>query len=202
MRAQVLIAALVALAGAHAAADAADARAGKDKAQVCAACHGADGNSANPEWPNLAGQHPRYTIKQLSDFKAGETRRNPVMAEQVKNLSDEDMANLGAYFATLTPAGGFVSEEHLAVGERIYRGGNQETGVPACIACHGPNGAGDPMAGVPALSGQRVPYTANQLKAFRNGTRENDRNGSMRDASRFLSDAEILAVSEYIAGLH
>lgn len=197
-----LIAVLVALAGVHTVAAAGDAQAGKDKAQVCAACHGADGNSLNPLWPSLAGQHAAYTSKQLADFKAGETRMDPVMAEQVKNLSPEDMADLGAHFATLTPAGGFVSEEQLALGQRIYRGGNQETGVPACIACHGPNGAGDPMAGVPALTGQRVPYTVKQLNAFRGGERKNDTNGSMRDASRFLSDADIQAVSEYIAGLH
>ena len=197
-----LVAGLILLAGTQSAVAAGDAEAGKAKAQVCAACHGADGNSANPEWPNLAGQHAGYTRKQLADFKAGEQRNNAVMTQQVANLSDQDMADLGAYFATLTPAGGFASEERLALGERIYRGGNQNSGVPACIACHGPNGAGDPMAGTPALSGQRINYTVLQLKAFRNGSRANDRNGMMRDASRWLSDDEILAVSEYIAGLH
>ena len=202
MKTRSLIAVLVALAGVHTVATAGDVQAGKDKAQVCAACHGVDGNSASPDWPNLAGQHAAYTSKQLADFKAGETRTDPVMAEQVKKLSPEDMADLGAYFATLAPAGGFVSEEHLPLGQRIYRGGNQETGVPACIACHGPNGAGDPMAGVPALTGQRIPYTVKQLNAFRGGHRKNDRNATMRDASRFLSDADIHAVSEYIAGLH
>jgi len=201
-----LVAALMLLAGAQAvvqdAAAAGDAQAGKTKAQACAACHGADGNSANPEWPNLAGQHASYTSKQLADFKAAEERSNDVMTGMVANLTQEDMADLAAYFATLTPAGGFVSEENLALGERIYRGGNKETGVPACIACHGPNGAGDPMGGVPALSGQRATYTAKQLKAFRNGSRANDRLKTMRQASRFLSDEEILAVSEYISGLH
>ena len=197
-----LAAGLILLAGMQPAIAAGDAEAGKAKAQVCAACHGADGNSTNPEWPSLAGQHAAYTTKQLADFKAGEQRKNDVMAQQVAALSEQDMADLGAYFATLTPAGGFVSEEQLALGERIYRGGNQDTGVPACIACHGPSGTGDPMAGMPALSGQRVTYTIAQLKAFRNGSRANDRNGMMRDASRFLSDEEILAVSEYIAGLH
>jgi cytochrome c553 len=202
MRTCSLIAVLVALAGVHTVVAAGDAQAGKGKAQVCAACHGVDGNSLSPDWPNLAGQHATYTSKQLADFKAGKTRTDPVMAEQVKKLSPEDMADLGAYFATLTPAGGFVSEEQLPLGQRIYRGGNQETGVPACIACHGPSGAGDPMAGVPALTGQRVSYTVKQLSAFRGGNRKNDRNGTMRGASRFLSDADIRAVSEYIAGLH
>jgi len=197
-----LLAVLVLLAGVQSVAADGDAQAGKTKAQVCAACHGADGNSVNPEWPNLAGQHPKYTSKQLADFKAGDQRMDPVMAQQVANLSPQDMADLGAYFATLTPAGGFVSEEKLPLGERIYRGGIRESGVPACIACHGPNGAGDPLAGVPALSGQRVAYSMKQLKAFRNGARANDRNRTMREASRWLSDEDIHAVSEYIAGLH
>jgi cytochrome c553 len=202
MKTYPLVAVLMFMAGAQMAAAAGDAQAGKAKAQTCAACHGADGNSTNPDWPNLAGQHAVYISKQLGDFKAGEHRTDLVMAGMVAPLTPEDMANLGAYFATLTPAGGFVSEEHLPLGERIYRGGNQDSGVPACIACHGPNGAGDPMAGVPALSGQRANYTAKQLTAFRNGARSNDRNGSMRGASRRLSDQEVRAVSEYVAGLH
>ena len=197
-----LAAGLMILAGVHTMAVAGDPAAGKTKAQACAACHGADGNSVNPEWPNLAGQHASYISKQLADFKAGEQRNDPVMAGQVAPLTPEDMANLGAYFATLTPAGGFVSEERLALGERIYRGGNQESGIPACLACHGPNGAGDPMAAVPMLSGQRAAYTAKQLSAFRGKSRANDRNGMMRDASRWLSDEDIIAVSEYVAGLH
>ncbi len=202
MKTYPLVAVLMMMAGTQMAAAAGDAQAGKAKAQACAACHGADGNSTNPDWPNLAGQHAVYISKQLADFKAGEQRADPVMAGQVAPLTPEDMANLGAYFATLTPAGGFVSEERVTLGERIYRGGNQDSGVPACIACHGPNGAGDPMAGVPALSGQRANYTAKQLTAFRNGARSNDRNGTMRGASRWLSDEEVQAVSEYVAGLH
>jgi cytochrome c553 len=202
MKAFSLAAVLILLVGVHAIAVAGDPQAGKSKAQACAACHGADGNSANPEWPNLAGQHASYIGKQLADFKAGDERADPIMAGQVAQMTTEDMANLGAYFATLTPAGGFVSEKRLALGERIYRGGNQESGVPACLACHGPNGAGDLMAKVPALSGQRAPYTAKQLNAFRGGSRANDRSGTMRDASRWLSDDEIHAVSEYVAGLH
>jgi cytochrome c553 len=202
MKTYPLVAVLMFMAGAQMAAAAGDAQAGKAKAQVCAACHGADGNSTNPDWPNLAGQHAVYISKQLGDFKAGKERTDPVMAGMVAPLTPEDMADLGAYFATLTPAGGFVSEEHLPLGQRIYRGGNQDSGVPACIACHGPNGAGDPMAGVPALSGQRANYTAKQLTAFRNGARSNDRNEIMRGASRWLSDQEVRAVSEYVAGLH
>ena len=202
MKSYLLIAALTMMTGLQSAAAAGDAQAGKEKAQTCVACHGADGNSPSPEFPNLAGQNAKYTSKQLADFKAGKERSNPVMAGMVANLSPEDMADLGAYFATLTPAGGFVSQENLARGERIYRGGNKSSGVPACMACHGPAGAGDPMAGIPALAGQRPQYTASQLTAFRSGTRSNDRNHMMRDASHRLTDEEIQAVSQYVAGLH
>ena len=107
------------------------AEAGQTKAATCAACHGQDGNSLNPEWPSLAGQHEQYIVRALKAYRPGGTRNNVLMMGQVAALSDQDMADLGAYFATLTPAGGFVSEERLALGERIYRGGNQDTGVPA-----------------------------------------------------------------------
>lgn len=187
---------------AHASDTQGNAQSGEAKAATCAACHGANGNSVNADWPNLAGQHASYTRKQLADYKAGETRNNPIMAQQVAALSEQDMADLGAYFATLPPAGGFVSEQKRALGEKIYRGGNLKSGVPACIACHGPTGAGDPMAAIPMLSGQRVPYTVAQLKAFRDGTRSNDPNGMMRGSAHRLTDQEIEAVSEYVAGLH
>ncbi len=202
MKTYSLVAVLMVLAGAQTVAAAGDAEAGKAKAQACAACHGVDGNSANPQWPNLAGQHARYTSKQLADFKAGNQRRDPIMAGQVALLTLEDMVDLGAYFATLTPAGGFVSKQRLSLGERVYRGGKRNPAVAACIACHGPNGAGDPMAGVPMLSGQRSAYTAKQLNDFRNGERSNDRESAMQAASRWLSDDEIQALSEYVAGLH
>ena len=197
-----LLAAVLVSNAVHAASTQGDPQAGQSKAAACAACHGADGNSVNPEWPNLAGQHAGYTSKQLADFKAGEQRKNAIMAGQAANLSEQDMADLGAYFATLSPAGGFVSPEKRALGEKIYRGGNHDSGVPACIACHGPTGAGDPMGGIPMLSGQHAPYTAAQLEAFRSGARANDPNGMMRGSAHKLTDAEIDAVSEYVAGLH
>ena len=183
---------------AHAAGDAA---AGQAKAAACAACHGADGNSVNPEWPKIAGQHPKYVEKQLMDFKEGR-RKNDMMTGMVAPLSAEDMVNLGAYFAAQTGTGGFASEAAARRGERIYRGGNAKTGVPACTACHGPEGAGDPLAGIPALSGQHAKYTATQLHAFRDEERNNDSNSMMRDAARWLTKEEIAAVAEYIAGLH
>ena len=178
-----------------------DAAAGQAKAAACAACHGADGNSVNPEWPKIAGQHPKYVEKQLMDFKEGR-RKNDMMTGMVAPLSAEDMVNLGAYFAAQTGTGGFASEAAARLGERIYRGGNAKTGVPACTACHGPEGAGDPLAGIPALSGQHAKYTATQLHAFRDEERKNDSNSMMRDAARWLTKEEIAAVAEYIAGLH
>lgn len=184
--------------GAHAAGDAA---AGESKAAPCAACHGADGNSTNPDWPKISGQHPRYVEKQLNDFKAGR-RVNALMTGMVAPLSEQDMADLAAFYATKATTGGFVSEARLSLGEKIYRGGNAKTGVPACMSCHGPTGAGDPLAAIPALSGQHAKYTATQLHAFRDGERSNDPKSMMRDVARWMSKQEIEAVSEYIAGLH
>jgi cytochrome c553 len=183
---------------AHAAGDAA---AGQAKAAACAACHGADGNSVNPEWPKLAGQNVKYFKKQLLDFKEGR-RKNAIMAGMVAPLSAEDTLDLGAYFAAQTGTGGFASEAAARLGEQIYRAGNAKTGVPACTACHGPRGAGDPLAGTPALSGQHAKYTAMQLQAFRDAERNNDSQSMMRDAARWLTKEEIAAVAEYIAGLH
>lgn len=190
----------IALAAGNAYADG-DAAAGEKKAAACAACHGADGNSTNPEWPKLAGQHAGYTEKQLVDFKA-ERRKNAVMLGMVTPLSEKDMADLAAYYAAQTRSGGFASESRVELGEKIYRGGNAETGVPACMACHGPAGAGDPLAGFPALSGQHPKYITTQLNAFRDGERSNDAKSMMRDVARWMTREEIQAVSEYVAGLH
>ncbi|RKZ94814.1 MAG: cytochrome c4, partial [Gammaproteobacteria bacterium] len=134
-----------------------DASAGKGKAQVCAACHGADGNSPSDMFPKLAGQGEAYLAKQLADFKSG-ARNNAVMAPMVANLSDQDIADLAAYYAGNKVAPGAVSEDLLNAGKTLYRAGNKETAVPACMACHGPNGAGVPAAKWPALSGQYSTY--------------------------------------------
>lgn len=182
---------------------AADAAAGKTKAAACAACHSADGNSAiNPEWPKLAGQHASYIAKQLADFKAGTTRNNVLMTSQVVALSEKDMQDIGDYFATQTTSIGSADQEKLALGEKLYRGGNSDTGVPACMACHGPSGAGNAAAKFPSLSGQHSVYAANQLKAFRSGARSNDMNNMMSDVAAKMSDAEIDAVAAYMSGLH
>jgi cytochrome c553 len=177
-----------------------NAGAGKGKAAVCAACHGTDGNSLSDAFPKLAGQHEGYIVKQLMDFKNGD-RQNALMAPMVANLSEQDMADLGAYYASQKTAPGAVSEELLAAGEQIYRGGNKETGVPACMACHGPNGSGVPAANWPKLSAQYSSYVETQLNAFANGDRANDSNSMMRDIASKMSEAEIKAVSAYVFGL-
>lgn len=177
-----------------------NAEAGKTKSATCAACHGADGNSVNPEWPKLAGQHPSYILKQLMNFKNDE-RVNPSMTPMAKPLSDADMADLAAYFSSQVKKAGEADQSKVALGEQIYKGGNNATGVAACAACHGPNGAGNPAANFPAISGQHVAYTKLQLNAFRKGERANDAGKMMRNIAAGMTDAEIEAVAEYIAGL-
>ena len=179
-----------------------DPAAGEAKAAVCVACHGPAGNSVNPEWPKLAGQHAGYTAKQIREFMVGETRNNALMAPMIAGLSDQDIEDISAYYASQSSTGGFASEELHALGERIYRGGVMESGVPACIACHGPRGAGNGPAGFPRLAGQHAKYTAKQIDDWRNGSRTNDPYGMMADAVRYLTPRETQAVSEYIAGLH
>jgi cytochrome c553 len=173
--------------------------------QTCAACHAADGNSQLPANPNLAGQIPEYLYKQLINFKAvagkKAERENPVMAGMVANLSPDDMRNLAVYFAGKTAKPGVAkSKDLVALGQRIYRGGIASEGVAACASCHGPNGAGIP-AQYPRLSGQHAEYISTQLKAFRSGTRANDLNATMRGVAGRLSDREIEAVADYVAGL-
>lgn len=173
--------------------------------QACAACHAVDGNSAIPANPNLAGQHPEYTYKQLRNFKSQggkpAERSNGVMAGMVANLSDDDMKNLAVYFAAQKPKSQAARDAALAKqGESIYRGGIQAKGVAACASCHAPNGTGMP-AQFPRVAGQHAEYTATQLTAFRAGQRANDPAQMMRMIAAKMSDQEIKAVSEYIAGL-
>lgn len=173
--------------------------------QVCAACHAADGNSAISGNPILAGQHPEYTYKQLMNFKpqGGKPaeRNNPIMGGMVANLSEDDMKNLAAYFASQKAKPGVARDAKLVKqGEAIYRGGVAGKGVPACASCHSPNGAGMP-AQFPRLAGQQIEYTSGQLKAFRVGQRANDVAQMMRGVAAKMSDQEIAAVSEYISGL-
>jgi cytochrome c553 len=174
-------------------------------AQVCAACHTSDGNSIASANPKIAGQFPEYLDKQLRDFKAQGSkkaaRENAIMGGMVANLTDADMKGLATYYASqkLKPAAA-ADKDLAALGQKIWRGGNTASGVPACAGCHGPAGAGLPGQ-YPRLAGQYAEYVAAQLKAFKEGGRANDANGAMRGVAARLTEREIRAVSEYAAGL-
>ncbi len=174
--------------------------AGQKKAATCAACHGNDGNSLNPEWPSLAGQHATYIVRTLKAFKSGD-RQNVLMAGQVSALDDQDMEDLAAYFEAQTPVRRTADPELVAHGERLYRGGDLDRGISACIACHGPEGRGNKPAAFPALASQHATYTTNQLKAYASGNRKSDPNQIMRSIASLLNDDDIAAVASYIQGL-
>ncbi|MGB5247310.1 MAG: c-type cytochrome [Woeseia sp.] len=178
------------------------ADAGKAKAITCGACHGGDGNSVNPEWPSLAGQNAKYIVEQLQAFKSG-TRVNALMSAQAMMLSDEDMRNLAVYYAVQRAAAKTVADEKLVnKGEALYRAGNKETGVSACLACHGPTGVGNPAVPYPKLRGQYATYTAKQLRDYASGARKSDGSTQiMRNIAARMSESEIVAVAAYIQGL-
>ncbi len=192
-----------------------DAAAGQAKSAMCAACHGADGNSVAPTFPRLAGQGQRYIIKQLSDFKAGK-RQNAIMNGMAAGLTDQDMANLAAFFSGQKAGTGYTKQEYLDRGQRLWRGGNVAAGVQACASCHGPSGQGMPAAGFPHLAGQHADYVSAQLTAFRAAGRhdlnapayrrnDSDRPsdpGPMQTVASRLSDEDIQAVSSFVQGLH
>lgn len=177
-----------------------DPAAGQQKSATCSACHGPDGNSINPMWPKLAGQHAEYTKKQLEDFQA-KRRENAQMSPMAAPLSEQDISDLAAYFASQKMKPGTAAPEQMELGQRLYRAGNVKDGLPACMACHGPDGAGNPAAAYPALHGQYAEYTSTQLKAFKAEQRANDLSRVMRDIAAKMSNAEIDAVSSYIQGL-
>lgn len=181
-------------------ANAADIEAGKAKSAVCAACHGADGNSSNAAWPSLAGQHANYTYKQLKDFKEGR-RNNASMTGMVALLNDDDMKNLAAYYASQQPKGAPFDPDLIAAGENIYRGGIAETRVAACMGCHSPSGKGNGPAGWPSLKGQYPEYVVTQLQNFKQGLRANDSGRMMRNIVVRMSDSEMKSVAAYIAGI-
>ena len=169
--------------------------------QVCAACHGVDGNSPLSANPSLAGQHSEYLLKQLTEFKSG-ARSNPVMTGMVANLSPDDMRNLAAYYSAQIPKQMGAKDKDLAAqGRKLYRGGNPSNNIAACAGCHSPNGSGIP-AQYPRLASQHADYVAAQLKSFRAGDRANDPNQMMRATAIKLTDKEIAALAEYISGLH
>lgn len=181
-----------------------NAGAGQEKAAVCAACHGMDGNSVVPNWPKIAGQHASYLERQLVLIKGGE-RPVPEMAGISMGLSDQDMADLAAYFSSQTTSAGLTDEALRASGEMLYRSGNAATDVPACMGCHGPAGEGNPLSGYPRLAGQHAVYSEKMLTGFRAGTTWGADDASskiMTDVALRLTDAEIKAVASYIQGLH
>ena len=184
------------------AASAGNAEAGKAKSAACGGCHGMDGNSMIPLYPKLAGQNEAYIVKQVKDFKANSERQNAIMLGMVAALSDEDAADIGAYFQSQSvKEAATFDESKIAAGREIYKGGNLQTGIPACQACHGPSGGGMAGIGYPQLGGQYVDYTLLQLKAFKDGARKNDAKNVMRSIVEKMSDEDMAAVANYIASL-
>jgi cytochrome c553 len=179
-----------------------DAEAGQGKVAVCGACHGADGNSPAPNFPKLAGQGERYLLKQLQDIKSG-ARPIIEMTGMLDNLSDQDLADISAFYASQKMSVGAADPQLVERGEALFRGGKLEEGMPACTGCHSPNGAGLAAAAYPQLGGQHAAYVAKQLTDFREGNRTNDGDAMiMRAIAAKLSNKDIEAVSSFIQGLH
>jgi len=183
-------------------ANAGDAAAGKAKSAACGGCHGLDGNSPIAMYPKLAGQNEAYIVKQVKDFKANTDRQNPIMFGMVAALTDEDAADIGAYFQSQTlKAAATFDADKIAEGRQMYKGGDLQKGIPACQACHGPTGAGTAGVGYPQVGGQYVDYTLAQLKAFKDGSRKNDDKSLMRSIVEKMSEADMVAVANYMASL-
>ena len=181
-----------------------DIEKGKEKSATCAACHGSAGVSMNPEWPKLAGQHAKYLETQLYEFQKGPdgSRNNAIMYGIALALSKEDIEDISAYYASLDVSIGLTDDAFLKDGQNIYRGGNMEYKIQACMACHGPNGQGNSLAGIPSLSGQHSEYIYQQLKKFQSTDRANDYNKMMRNIASRMSDKEMKAVAKYLEGLY
>ena len=181
-------------------------RVGKAKVEtLCSACHGLDGVAASGGnsviIPNLTAQHKDYLIAKLKDYKS-RSQQNGLMVPIAANLSDIDMIEIADYFAKQSPKIYFTSDEESVVAEKIYRGGDKSRGIPACMSCHGPNGAGNPAAKYPALRGQHADYTEGQLLSYRDRTRDTDQQMMMRSIAAKLSDEEITQLSKYVSALH
>ncbi|MGL4193126.1 MAG: c-type cytochrome [Vibrio sp.] len=186
----------------------ADIEAGKAKSITCAACHGSDGNSQLTNYPKLAGQHQKYLHKQLTDLKLGASsggqqgRYDPVMSAMAMPLSEQDIADLAAYFSSLPISSNTTPPEVVEQGRVLYSAGDASRSLTACIACHGPRGNGSELSGFPKISGQHADYIKAQLQKFRASTRSNDMNEMMRDIAHKLTDADIDTLSQYVGGLH
>ncbi|AAW84571.1 c-type cytochrome [Aliivibrio fischeri] len=185
-----------------------DIEAGKQKSATCAACHGQEGNSTLTQYPNIAGQHAGYLEKQLKEFKLGmetqgkQGRLEPVMSGMAMPLTEQDIMDLSAYFASLPMADNTTPEEVIPEGKALYLAGDMERGITACVACHGPRGNGTSLSGFPKISGQHADYVKAQLEKFRSADRANDMNAMMRDIAKKLTDEDIDTLSKYVGGLH
>jgi len=178
-----------------------DAKAGKAKVGTCSACHSVDGNSTNPEWPSIAGQHAEYTYEQLKMIKDG-TRSAPLMVGQLNNKNDKDLKDMAAYFASQTAKSGQVEADKFDLGQSIYRGGNVQSKLPACAACHGVNGLGNSMSNYPSIAGQQTGYVVKALNDYASGARSgNAQQKVMKEVAALMSDAEKEAVASYVRGL-
>ncbi|MGA9853728.1 MAG: c-type cytochrome [Gammaproteobacteria bacterium] len=175
-----------------------NATAGQAKAAACAACHGADGNSVSPQFPKLAGQNAAYIVQELERFKSG-YRKNVIMSGMAAGLSEQDMQNLAAWFSSQTVKTGEADPGLVKAGEALYRGGDSASGIPACMACHGPDGAGNGPMAIPALAGQHADYVVSQLQAFASGARTS---AMMNPIASRLTPAQMKTVASYIQGLH
>ena len=177
------------------------ADAGRAKAATCTACHGPDGNSVTPNWPSLAGQHPEYIARQIKAFKNGE-RKDVTMMPFAQLLSDQDVLDVAAYFAAQKPAPKGADPALVSLGQQIYRGGVPTRGIPACIACHGPRGHGNPFASYPRIGWQHSAYVTKALQDYKGGERASDgANQMMRNVASLLKDDEIRALASYVQGL-
>jgi cytochrome c553 len=184
----------------HSAVSAGSAETGATKAIVCQACHGANGNSANPEWPSLAGLGADYIADQLKNFKEGK-RNNPVMMPNAMTLSSDDMADLAAYFDSLVNTGLEADPSYWQAGQTLYRGGDAARGIPACMACHGPTGRGNGPAKFPALRGQQSVYVVKQLNDYASGARPTGPNGIMQTIAKRLTGTDMRNLASYVQGL-
>lgn len=198
MRKLFAVAAMAATLGINSAAHAGGSvEAGQEKSVVCAACHGPDGNSFNPEWPSLAGQHAGFIVSQLQAFQDG-VRENPLMSPMAIGLSEQDMLDLAAFYAAQAPAALEADPDLVERGQRIFKGGDLGRGITACIACHGPTGQGNPMANYPVVAGQHATYSLLSLQAYASGAR---RNTMMQDIASRMTDEDMRAVSAFLQGL-
>lgn len=175
---------------------------GKLKAVRCGACHGPEGNSVNPQWPSIAGQHAPYIVRQLQAFQNGE-RTNILMTSQAMTLTEQDMKDVAVFFSAQPAAAKAVADPALVEkGQALYRGGHKETGAAACLTCHGPTGRGNPAAAYPLLRGQHATYIAATLREYATDTRKSDGTTKiMRDIAKRLSEDDIVAVAAYVQGL-